>query len=359
MNLNNHIENLTKDVLKELENSIGTIKDQISKQVINDVARQIAQIDFTQAVRTAVVDLVKGKIEGFEFPDGSIPGPAVNLETFKISGDNVEGGIIKKFGSTGIQDDATDCRVTVLDELTAISNKLVAAEAEVKGDLVIDGQLVLNGEVNPDSAFIEDLVALSSGRVALNLNETFFAKYSDLVFELIKQNGIDLNKITIGGKPLIEGNQLGTFVTDTNIQKLGELRQLMVKGEASIANTFYTGVKRVGINTMDPSGALAVWDEETEVVTKKLQKDTAFFGTIRNQRIVLSSNNQHNLVLEPDGSATVKRLNIGALELTSSPVPPTHDARRGVIVLNENVDVGKPLLWVSLGGARWSAITLN
>lgn len=359
MDLNRHIDNITQDILKELGNSVETVKDQIQKQIVADVGRRVASLDFPDMVRKAVVDLIKNKVDGFEFPDGSIPGGAVDLESFKISGNNIEGGVIHKFGSTGIQDNASDCQLTILDEATIVENKFITAEADIKGDLTVEGQLNLMGELNPDAPFVEDLIAMSAGRVALQLNNTFFEKYSDLVFNLITQNGLDLSKLTFGGKTVIEGNTLGTFITESNIQKVGELKQLTVRGETLLYNTLYVGNQRVGVNTTSPSSALSVWDEEVEIVAKKQQKDVAYIGTIRNNALVLGSNGNPNLTLGVDGSASVSKLHIGAVELTSAAAQPTHNAKRGVIVFNENVDVDKPLGWVSLGGARWAKISLN
>lgn len=339
---------LTDDFIKDLH-------AQISKQVQADIAHKLAQIDINATVKQYVDSRLTNSIKTMTFPEGSIPGSAIDISSLQIHGDNVFGGTHKLFMSTGIQDTATECQVTILDSATVVENKLVTSELEVRGDVTIDGNLILNGDIPEDSPFYRDLVEHSAGLVSMSLDGNFFAKYADQVFEKIKTDGLDLSKITLNGAELVQGNKLGYSITDTNIQKLGELRSLLVNGESSHFDTLFVKNKRVGINTEDPAGALAIWDEECEIVARKLRKDVAIVGTLRPQHLVLSSNNKSNITLNPDGSAQIDKLNIGpSIQLSSAAEQPKHNANKGVVLFNENVDVGQPLGWVSLGGARWA-----
>jgi hypothetical protein len=110
----------------------------------------------------------------------------------------------------------------------------------------------------------------------------------------------------------------------------------------------------VGINTMDPATALSIWEEEIELGIGKQQKDTARIATPRAHRLVLGSNGHDNLNIQPDGSVQADQMKIGNVGITSSPTPPSHNATRGSIVLNENPNVGGPMGWVSLGNAAWA-----
>ena len=343
-----------KEVTAELtESFIDDLKAQISKQVAADVMRRLSDIDITQLVGVYVEQSISRHLKETTFPDSSIKASAVSLDGFLISGDNIIGGIIKKFGSTGIQDSASACQVTILDDMTVVENKLVTSSAEIKGDLTVGGNLILSGEIPTDSPFYRDLVEHSAGLLKLSMDGQFFLAYADKVFDQIKERGIDLNKLTLDGQEILKGNQLGSFVTDTNIQKLGHLRELTVTGDTIMADTAFVGRKRVGINTTEPAGALAVWDEECEVVVRKYRKDVAMIGSVRPQQVILSSNSKNNLVLEIDGSVTIPKLTVGAVEISSSDVQPNYDAPKGAVMFNEQPDIGKPLFWVSLGGARW------
>ena len=351
--LNSVAAELTDTFVKQLQS-------QISKQVTADIAHKLAQIDINQTVRDYVSQALASSIKNLTFPQSSIPAQAIDFENFAISGHNVTGGIIRHFGSTGIQDDANQCQLTVMDEATVIENKLVAADVEIKGDLTVDGDLKLLGEVPTDSPLFKDLVAHSAGIIKLSMDGQFFLQYADKVFEKIKSDGIDLTKLTVNGNEILQGNTLGFFITETNIQKLGELRTITVTGDSNFSNTLYARNKRVGINTEEPAGALAVWDEECEIVARKLQKNVSIIGSLRNQKVVLSSNSKENLVLEIDGSVSIEKLNVGKVQLSSASEQPNFEAKRGSVVFNENPETGKPLGWVSLGSARWASFgTVN
>ena len=56
-----------------------------------------------------------------------------------------------------------------------------------------------------------------------------------------------------------------------NEERGGHPKELEVTGESLLSDVLYTtpGNRRVGINTMDPSDASTVWDQETEIVIGK------------------------------------------------------------------------------------------
>jgi predicted acyltransferase (DUF342 family) len=331
------------------------LREKITKQVIADINVKLAKFDIQQLVQEHVSKRLSQISSTLDFSDGSIPASAINLATLAITGNQVIGGIHSQFESTGIQDRASQCQVTILDDATVIENQIIANGALIKGDLTVEGNLHLIGEIPTDSPFFVDLVERGAGLLQMSLDKNFFAKYTDVIFNKIKDDGLDLSRLTLNGTEILVGNKLGAMVTDTNIQKLGELRSLRVNGSAEITGTVYVQNKRVGINTEEPSGALSVWDEECEVVVQKLRKNVPIIGSIRSQQVVLSSNCHDNIVLETNGSVSIKKVKIGSVLVTSSPESPKHDAPIGSIVFNETPDFGKPLLWVSLGQGRWAA----
>lgn len=334
---------------------LGQVSAQVQKQVTADVARKMADFDTRQMVKEYVDLTLSGSMDKLNFADWSIPGTAIDPTNLRISGDNISAGTIKLFNSTGIQDTASNTQMTILDEATVIENKLVVAEAEIKGNLIVDGDIILAGEIPCDSQFYKDVVEHSAGLLKMSMDADFFAQYADQVFKQIKTTGIDLSQLTLDGSIILKGNQLGHTVTDTNIQKLGELRTLTVNGETNIGKSLFVRNNRIGINTEEPSGALAVWDEECEFSVRKLQKNTLVLGSIRQQSVVLSANSKENITLETDGSVSIQKLNVGDVSMTSLATIPTYDAKKGIIVFNSDPEVGKPAFWTSLGNARWAA----
>jgi hypothetical protein len=311
-------------------------------------------IDVNHVVREIVLTEISKKLATFAFPRGSIPGDAINTQSLAISGDNIKGGIIKKFNSVGIDDQSSSVQMTLLDAGVVIENKIITLGLEVKGQTVIEGDLHIKGDVPMDGAFFQRIINNTVEATRNSLNVDLFEGYTNIVFERIKENGIDLNKISFNGNPLIDGNKLTYGITDTNITRLGMVRDLQTAGESLLSQTLYVGEKRVGVNTIEPSHALSVWDQEVEVGFSKRERDVAWFGTPRDQKLVISSNRKDNIVLNTDGSVTVEKLFIGQIQLGTTDRTPGHDAPKGTVLFNSNPAPGQPAGWVSLGGAAWS-----
>jgi hypothetical protein len=77
-------------------------------------------------------------------------------------------------------------------------------------------------------------------------------------------------------------------------------------------------------------------------------------GTVRNQDLIITSNNKKNLVCKGDGSVQVENLIVGTVPMTSASAIPTANMPLGTIVWNDKPEIGKSIGWVSLGGARWA-----
>jgi hypothetical protein len=178
--------------------------------------------------------------------------------------------------------------------------------------------------------------------------------HSDTMLASIGQKGIDLKRITQDGREIVNGNQLGYHITDSNLQRVGMLRDLQTQGEAILSDTLYVTGKRVGINTIEPSAVFVVWDEEVELVITKHSSDTGYVGVPRFQRLVLGANNKDNLILDTDGSVEIENLRVGNTPMSSATAIPDYNAITGTIVWNENPAQGGPVGWICLGGARWA-----
>jgi hypothetical protein len=290
----------------------------------------------------------------FVFPANSIDPAALKLLELKITGDNLSGGIIENFSSTGIDDRASQVALTILDDSTVIENNLLTKDLTVQGLMTINGEFVVNGAVSEDTEFFRKLVASTTSSTLTSLDHTLFNNYSTLIFDRIKQDGLDLGRITLNGQEIARSNPLGSAIVNSNLQTLGELRELRVSGESLLAQTLYVTPRRVGINTIEPSAALSVWDDEIEIVAKKKSRDVGILGTTRQQKLVLTANNKDNIVLSDDGSTQIDHLRIGSMQFTTSNVPPNFVSERCHIVWNTNPNPGGPLGWICLGGANWA-----
>ena len=311
-------------------------------------------IDVNHVVREIVLTEISNKLATFAFPRSSIPGEAINTKTLTISGDNITGGIVKKFNSAGIDDQSTAVQMTLLDQGVVIENKIISLGLEVKGQTVIEGDLHIKGDVPMDGPFFQRVISNTVEATRNSLNADLFEGFTNIVFERIRENGIDLNKITLNGTEVIAGNKLNYGITDTNITRLGLVKDLQTAGESLLNQTLYIGEKRVGVNTLEPGHALSVWDQEIEIGLAKRERDTAWLGTPREQKLILSANRQDNIILNTDGSISVGKLFLGTVEIGTTDSTPGHDAPKGTVLFNRNPAPGQPAGWVSLGKGVWS-----
>jgi hypothetical protein len=350
----------TKSIEAQLLTRINTIAADLSATVQNraisianeTIAQQVNKVDFNQLTQSSLVAAIQNR--QFTYPTGSIPATAIDFTDYTLSGDKVVGGIITQFGSTGIDDKATACQLSIFDETTVVENNLLTRDLTVKGTVNIEGDLNVTGQVDPTSPFYNNIIAAAVDGVKAGLDQSLFTSYSNTIFEKIQNTGLDLNRITMNGQEVISAGNLAPSITSSNLQKLGQLRELQVQGEALLSGTLYTTTQRVGINTIEPGNALSVWDQEVEIGFGKKNANTGFVGTPRNQSIVLSSNGQLNLTATPDGAVQVNELHIGAVKIISAMAPPNDVQPIGCIVFNANPTLGGPMGWVSLGGARWA-----
>jgi hypothetical protein len=347
-------DRLTKLVDGLVENLHGDIVDAATTRINIEVGRLAAKIDIQPILDTLVEKKLGDFVKLGHFPLRSIPHSAVDFTDFKFTGSLVKGGIIENFGSTGIEDRASFVQMTLLDTAVVFENQLVVPSAQIKGNLTIDGNLSILGSIDQDCPGYQTLLTDASNQVRVNLNDELFEGFSGLISKKINESGLDLDRITQNGKVIVNDSQLGYHITDTNIQRLGIVKDLQTSGENLLSETLYVTNRRVGVNTMDPSAALSVWDEEIEIIAAKRRQDVGYIGTARRSSLVLGSNSQENIRLEPDGSVEIDQLSVGNVPMSSAAVIPNYAGRTGEIVWNEAPNAGGPVGWVCLGATRWA-----
>jgi hypothetical protein len=342
-------------IVQTLTNQINrTLADTANTQISNYVKQKLIQVNLQESVQAVIRTILGETLTAGSFPEASIPHTSIDFKGFKTSGNSIEGGIISNFGSVGIEDRSTRVQMTLLDHAVAFEGPVWGPELKIKGNVTVDGTLIVNGDVATNTPVFLKLVNETSEAVRANLNTELFAGFSATLFDKIRDDGIDLDKITQNGKEVVSGNRLGYHIVDTNIQRVGVLNDLQTSGENLLVDTLYVTSKRVGINTIEPSWALSIWDEEVELAFSKRSNDTAYIHTPRNQRMILGANNRQNLILNPDGSIDVENLRVGNVPMSSASIIPNYNAITGTIVWNESPASGGPIGWVCLGATRWA-----
>ena len=352
--------NIETKTRQQLEQTLTQITNQLSTslaksandQINAEVARRVAVMDIGPIIQGIVENKINNLVQTGAFGKESIDHSSINFKGFKFSGDVVRGGIIENFSSTGIDDRSTQVQMTLMDQAVAFERAVWTPSAIIKGKLTVEGDLVVLGDIDSNSPAANTLANMAVEKIKADTE--LLELHSNAMLASIGQKGIDLKRITQDGREIINGNQLGYHITDSNLQRVGMLRDLQTQGEALLSDTLYVTGKRVGINTIEPSAVFVVWDEEVELVITKHSSDTGYIGMPRFQRLVLGANNKDNLILDTDGSVEIENLRVGNTPMSSATAIPDYNAITGTIVWNENPAQGGPVGWICLGGSRWA-----
>ena len=310
-----------KQVLESVEglNVSGQTLKLIDTKVNNAINSQVPAIQ--QLVRSRVDQILTQTIEqlvrSFSFPEASIPVRSIDWSNFKISVNNVDG--YRPLSS--IEDLGTSVELTVLDGAVVIENKIITNTVKA-----------------------QDIEAHNIKTKYLEVGDLFKNSIADYV---------------IGRLPKSDTTELDNKITELREQintRKNSFRELEVTGEAVLSDVLYTtpGNRRVGINTMEPSDALTVWDSEVEVVVGKHKAQEGYIGTRRRQELNIGANNKVGIVIKNDGTVAIDKLQLLNRTISENETVPGFAAKRGDIVLNSNPQSGKFVGWVCLDGIRWS-----
>lgn len=225
----------------------------------------------------------------------------------------------------------------------------IATDATVHGSLTIGGDLAVKGRINVSNRSFVELAETIERNALDKLKNEFVGTMSDMLFDRM-QNGVNIEQLSIGGKLLVDNDTLSSHVKRTGITKVGKLDDLEVNTYLSVKN------HRVGINTVAPTSALSIWDNEVNIEMGKHSQNVAQIGTVKAHSLCLVTNNQQQLTINKDGLTWVKQLQVGRNKISTAPETPGYEGAKGDVVFNANYKQGAPFAWVCLGAFRWSEL---
>lgn len=277
--------------------------------------------------------------------------------------------LFRNFSATiefnGINDQAVTTQLTVLNDAVVVENDLISNNLSVIKDIEtqnikIKGDLILLGDINTDARGWQMLSNAIENRVFDRFQNSSKQSLYESVVEQAKISGIDFANVSIGGSPLVRDGDLSSKIKNTNIERVGNLKELTVLGEADFNNTAFVANKRVGINTREPSSALSVWDEEVEIVVGKRSERTGFIGSTRKQNLQIGVNNKGNITIKDDGLVVIDQLQVGKQRISHGSEVPGYSGSKGDIVFNITIGPKNPVFaWMCIGGFNWVALSAS
>jgi hypothetical protein len=321
-----HVNSLVESLGQDPE-WVDKIEKMINQTIVQRTVAKIASTDINTVIRDRVDE---------------------NLET-------VHKKLMANFTSNGISDQATDIQLTVMNDATVIENQLVVKNCKVVENILVK-DLTVTGSINTDNRSWHTLAEEIGRRTLEQIDTEWQNKLVEQVVKQIQTQGINFDHITVQDQPLVDGNTLSSAITDTNIQKLGHLRNLVVKGEAHIYETLSVVNRRLGVNTATPESAFSVWDEEVAVIIGKHKAKQAYIGTSRDQNLILGVNRQPQVEIDTTGLTRVKKLQIGLHKISHDTQVPGWSGTRGDMVFNANPGSDRVFAWVCLGAHKWQTL---
>jgi hypothetical protein len=269
--------------------------------------------------------------------------------------------LTRDFHTMGISDLATTTQLTVLDNTVVCEKEFVTNDLSVhrntnlQGDVLISGDLAVQGRINTDNKTWQDL-GDHVGRVAYNKFKTDFA--DELLQSVLDsaRAGIEIENVNINGLPLVETDCLGAGITRSHLTQVGNLENLSINGSLQVNNTLTVVNGRIGIDTDSPDHKLSLWDEEVAIAVGKFSKNTAFVGTGKRQRLILGTNRDNHLEIDEEGVVTIKNLKIGRNSISWGTEVPNYSGTKGDVVFNTNFSADSPFVWICLGAFRWQSV---
>tara|TARA_B110000503_G_C7152269_1_gene415732 strand:- start:969 stop:2054 length:1086 start_codon:yes stop_codon:yes gene_type:complete len=209
--------------------------------------------------------------------------PVINDRS--LSGNKIHGGIITKFASAGIRDDAKQVVLIIEDGRISVDNANIRT---ITSNLTVAGNLKVEGEVHARKLHVEEISAdIRNERTSpLEFKETngkeplgkgllwtggkytkqFVLQSND---RLWSSENIDLQQdrdYKIGNETVLGRDSLGTSVVNSNLRKVGVLDSLRVSGNLNVDEFFKydANSQQLSLGAEEANGMLTLqsWDHQ-------------------------------------------------------------------------------------------------
>ena len=356
--------------IDDIETRVAIHSDKIlEKRIDSNMIRDMIYEHVKAPIESEVNELLENSINISKIIEAQVVHMFANRLSAKFDNIDVDTMVKDKVGilfdahiksTKGISNTAKQTELSVMDDIVVVENELLVNRINSPGgittdsDLHVKGNVVIEGNINIDGKGWNTLTTRIENNVLSKFENQAIHKLGDAVLSYAKTDGIDFNSVTINGKKLINESGLEKAIVNSNLQSLGQLNNLNVKGEAEVNNTLFVVNKRIGINTAEPSMALSIWDEEVSIVVGKLKEQNAFIGTSSSQTLSIGINKRSDITVHTDGLVSIGMLRIGQNRIKYETDLPGYQGVKGDITFNTNVSKENLVFaWVCLGGHKW------
>ena len=248
-----------------------------------------------------------------------------------LSGDHIEGGIIRNFASSGITDISLTKQLNIADTGVSVNNLDVT---NVVNDVTFKKSVTVNGTIKAQRLEVNELQAdvrierSSSLEFKEGKNDPVYGKgllwigngptkqfvYNTDPDKFFSSETIDLANgkgFSINGNTVLNATSIGSGVEKSNLRELGRLRSLAVGGDVNINNNIYytASSRRLGIGTDTPNAAFAIADNSIELVLGGTPESNGAIGTFTHSDLELVTDNVARITISSGGNVTLGNKN--------------------------------------------------
>jgi len=240
-----------------------------------------------------------------------------------FSGDQVSGGTITNFSSTGIKDNASSTTLVVDDgkiTVPSISVNTLDGNVIVRGDIkvygILDAGFVRTTEIITNQRYEKQYLqfagtdgsGIGTGLLWLaDVNKQFVLRTNPDRFWLTENIDLPASKaIMFDEVPTLTRDALGKNVIVSNLQTLGTLNSLNVNGSVNIGDhIFYNPVsQRLGIGTDSPNGLVSLLDyiNNIEIIIDGDASGYGKIGTFSTKSLALVTDDTPRITITETGN---------------------------------------------------------
>ena len=244
----------------------------------------------------------------------------------ELSGNKIHGGMITKFASTGISDEANKSVLKITNEGIVTDS---IETSTVKGNITLHGDLTSAGVIKAKKLQVEEIESdtrlkrttpltfeATDGSVAQkgllfvgdgHAKQFVFHKNPDAFFSSEDLNLFKDRKYKINGNVVLSATELGGSVVNSKLQTVGTIKNLKTSGDLAFDQyIFYeSSSNRFGLGIDQPSGAFSIGSWNHEFLIDENTDSSWKVGSNSNADVKIITNNMDRISISKIGKVVV------------------------------------------------------
>ncbi len=255
-----------------------------------------------------------------------------------LSGNHINGGVIRNFESSGIKDSASTTKLTLSDSQVTVENLQVST---LVGDVNVEKSLTVQGLIKAQRLEVDEIQAdlrlerssplefkatkdsslVGKGLLFSGQGHTKQFIFSTNPDRFFSTESLDLARdraIFIDSVKVLDGNSLGSGIQKSNLKEVGRLKNLNIDGDLNVSESLFysSGSRRLGIGTDAPNAAVSIFDNNVEIVFGGTAEARGALGTFTHSDLEIITDNIPRITVTARGDIVIGSSSKGKIQTT-------------------------------------------